>query len=206
MKDLEDSVFESTTLLIKDEFRTMFKEELADSTLAALIKDEIKHRKIEFLKSKLAALGFSFDELSCMSAFMSKNISEHLGFASGEEGFVLKRRGRKAILTPEEREERRKAYAKRYYQARREKELASKPLEKIASKPYKTTPEQRAYQKKYYANKKSALPIGADNAMKKKRGRPAKNSFPLEAKPSSPSFVVTKLRKASHKKDSTITQ
>ena len=141
-------------------YQQRFGEQLSASLLARYVQDEISRRKADFLRAELVNLDLSFAELCSLAN----------SIAAGESGglplgpTLKKRRGRRPVLTDEQRAERRRTYARAYYQRRKQQLQLERQADGAAGdlesaepeKAYKTSAQQRAYQRAYYRRRRDS--------------------------------------------------
>ena len=163
---------------LSDSFQAHFGENLDYPLLVRVLEKEIIKRRESFLQVQLTSFSLSISEMQMLRAaakskvkmynekqVLSNNRSESVSNSSEkrdepgpkskdtnptkEESTEIQG---KAHLSKEELKlEKRRAYARAYYQRKKLERVSNEPK---MQKDFKTTPEQRAYQRSYYRRKK----------------------------------------------------
>lgn len=197
---------ENLILSIRSRYEEQFRESLSFGSFAQVISEEIKKRQMEFIRMQFVAEGLSFSELIMLAKLIAEKNDElptlfpESLLLEDQNKFKLtvSRKGRKPVLTDEEKQERRRIYARTYYKRKKLKNLHDNEENSLFSKSYKTTDEQRAYQRAYYKRKKEEKALNSSKSSVKESE--IKSDIPVERTSRKDSILAvrpfrTKLRK-----------
>ena len=160
-------IFESLKLT----YLKRFKEKLKPQLLCEVLEQELKFKKLDFLKAHLQLSELNLKELLLLRSLSEEELlkktpleNKHLpetklkslsleGHQEAEK-LLFEETKVKTVDLDELLSEKRRAYARTYYH---KKKSEKDPADPKNAKLFKTSPEQRAYQKSYYLRKKNDL-------------------------------------------------